>query len=97
MSENCNHDCSSCSSGSCSSRKKESMIKQPHKQSSVKKVIGVVSGKGGVGKSMTTALLASYAQKQGKSVGIMDADITGPSIPHMFGVHEHATGENCIS
>ena len=92
MSENCNHDCSSCSSGSCSSRKKESMIKQPHKQSSVKKVIGVVSGKGGVGKSMTTALLASYAQKQGKSVGIMDADITGPSIPHMFGVHEHATG-----
>ncbi len=92
MSEHCNHDCSSCSSGSCSSRKKESMIKQPHKQSSVKKVIGVVSGKGGVGKSMTTALLASYAQKQGKSVGIMDADITGPSIPHMFGVHEHATG-----
>ncbi len=92
MSENCNHDCSSCSSGSCSSRKKESMIKQPHKQSSVKKVIGVVSGKGGVGKSMTTALLASYAQKQGKSVGIMDADITGPSIPHMFGVHERATG-----
>ncbi len=91
MSENCSHNCSSCSAD-CSSRKKESMLKQPHKKSSVKKVIGVVSGKGGVGKSMTTALLASFAQKAGKSVGIMDADITGPSIPHMFGVHEHATG-----
>ena len=91
MSENCTHDCSSCSSN-CSSRKKESMLKVPHKDSSIKKVIGVVSGKGGVGKSLTTSLLASFAQKQGKSVGIMDADITGPSIPHMFGVHEHATG-----
>ena len=91
MSENCTHDCSSCSSN-CSSRKKESMLKAPHKDSSIKKVIGVVSGKGGVGKSLTTSLLASFAQKQGKSVGIMDADITGPSIPHMFGVHEHATG-----
>lgn len=91
MSENCSHNCSSCSA-SCSSRKKESMLKQPHKKSSIKKVIGVVSGKGGVGKSLTTALLAAFAQKQGKSVGIMDADITGPSIPHMFGVHEHATG-----
>ena len=92
MSENCNHNCSSCSSSSCSSRKKESFLKEPHKASSVKKVIAVVSGKGGVGKSLTTALLASYAQKQGKKVGIMDADITGPSIPHMFGVTEHATG-----
>jgi Mrp family chromosome partitioning ATPase len=68
------------------------MIKAPHAQSSIKKVIGVVSGKGGVGKSLTTALLASYAAKQGKSVGIMDADITGPSIPHMFGVTDRATG-----
>ena len=91
MSENCSHNCSSCSE-SCSSRKKESFLKEPHKKSSIKKVIGVVSGKGGVGKSLTTSLLAAFAQKQGKSVGIMDADITGPSIPHMFGVHEHATG-----
>lgn len=91
MSENCNHDCSSCSSN-CSSRKKESMLKPPHKLSSVKKVVAVVSGKGGVGKSLTTSLLASFAQKQGKSVGIMDADITGPSIPHMFGVTDRATG-----
>ena len=70
------------------------MIKAPHSQSSIKKVIGVVSGKGGVGKSLTTALLASYAAKQGKSVGIMDADITGPSIPKMFGVTDHATGSS---
>ena len=91
MSENCNHNCSGCSSN-CSSRKKESMLKPPHKLSSVKKVVAVVSGKGGVGKSLTTSLLASYAQKRGMSVGIMDADITGPSIPHMFGVNEHATG-----
>ena len=92
MAENCTHDCSSCSSN-CSSRKKESMLKPPHAQSSIKKVIGVVSGKGGVGKSLTTSLLASYAQKQGLSVGIMDADITGPSIPHMFGVTERITGD----
>ena len=91
MSENCTHDCSSCGKD-CVSRKKESFLKQPHKKSSIKKVIGVVSGKGGVGKSLTTSLLASFAQKQGKSVGIMDADITGPSIPHMFGVNERATG-----
>ncbi len=91
MSENCTHDCSSCGA-SCSSRKAESMLKAPHKKSSVKKVIGIVSGKGGVGKSLTTSLLASFAQKKGLSVGIMDADITGPSIPRMFGVTDRATG-----
>ena len=92
MAEGCSHNCSSCSSN-CSSRKQESLLKAPHAKSSVKKVIGVVSGKGGVGKSLTTALLASYAQKQGLSVGIMDADITGPSIPRMFGVTQRITGD----
>lgn len=97
MAENCTHDCSSCSAN-CSSRKKESMLKAPHKDSSVKKVIGVVSGKGGVGKSLTTSLLASFAHQQGLSVGIMDADITGPSIPKMFGVTERMSGnENGIN
>ncbi len=91
MSENCTHNCSTCGS-SCSSRKQESMLKEPHKESKIKKVIGIVSGKGGVGKSMTTSLLTAYANKLGKSVGVMDADMTGPSIPHMFGVHERATG-----
>ncbi len=92
MSENCTHDCSSCGEN-CASRKKESMLKASHKLSSIKKVIGVVSGKGGVGKSLTTSLLAAYAQKQGLSVGIMDADITGPSIPKMFGVTDRITGD----
>ena len=95
MSENCTHNCSTCGSN-CASRKQESMLKEPHKESNIKKVIGIVSGKGGVGKSLTTSLITSYAHQQGKSVGIMDADMTGPSIPHMFGVHEHATGSEKV-
>lgn len=92
MSE-CTHDCSTCGKSCSDKEKKESFLKKPHAKSSIKKVIAVVSGKGGVGKSMTTALLASFAHKQGKSVGIMDADITGPSVPRMFGVSERATAE----
>lgn len=92
MSE-CTHDCSSCSKNCSDEQKRESFLKEPHKKSSIKKVVAVVSGKGGVGKSATTALLAAFAHKQGKSVGIMDADITGPSIPRMFGVNERATAD----
>ncbi|MDE7401041.1 MAG: Mrp/NBP35 family ATP-binding protein [Clostridia bacterium] len=92
MSENCSHDCSSCKE-SCSSRDKKSFIKSPHKLSDIKKVIAVVSGKGGVGKSMTCALLAAASQNKGKVTAVMDADITGPSIPKMFGIHKHATGD----
>ena len=86
----CNGDCSSCSekSKNCHTDLRE----KPNKYSSVKKIIGVVSGKGGVGKSMVTALLASSMQKRGYKCGILDADITGPSIPKMFGVHGHASG-----
>ena len=87
----CSHDCSSCKEN-CSSREKKSLIKESHKMSSVKKVIAVVSGKGGVGKSMTCALLAAAAQNGGKSTAVMDADVTGPSIPRMFGATERAAG-----
>ena len=96
MADKCSHDCSSCSSD-CSSREKKSLITKPHEFSDIKKVIAVVSGKGGVGKSMTCALLAAASQNRGKVTAIMDADITGPSIPRMFGINEHATGsENGI-
>ncbi|MGN0807138.1 MAG: P-loop NTPase [Candidatus Coproplasma sp.] len=91
MAENCSHDCSSCGE-SCSSRKQESLKKKPHELSTVKKVVAVVSGKGGVGKSMTSALLAVSAQRRGYNAALMDADITGPSIPKMFGIHERAMG-----
>jgi len=86
----CNGDCSNCSekSKSCHADLRE----KPNKYSSVKKIIGVVSGKGGVGKSMVTALLASGLQKRGYKCGILDADITGPSIPKMFGIKTKVTG-----
>lgn len=87
----CNHDCSSCSSN-CSERKPESFLKELNPYSSVKKVIAVVSGKGGVGKSLVTSLLASEMQRRGHNCAVLDADITGPSIPKSFGIHEHATG-----
>ncbi len=93
MSENCNHDCSSCSAN-CSSRNPGEMPKdKPHLRSRIKHVIGVVSGKGGVGKSFITALLATEMTRRGYSCGVLDADITGPSIPKMFGIHERATGD----
>lgn len=91
MSE-CTHDCSSCSQN-CASRKPESLIEAPHKLSKIKKVIGVVSGKGGVGKSLVTSLLASSMQKRGKNAAILDADITGPSIPKVFGVTGPIAGD----
>ena len=91
MAENCTHDCSSCGEN-CASRDPKSFLKQPHKLSKINKVIAVVSGKGGVGKSMTSALLACAAQNAGYNAAIMDADITGPSIPKMFGIHERAMG-----
>ncbi len=89
----CTHDCSSCGEN-CSSREKKSLLKKPHAMSDIKKVIAVVSGKGGVGKSMTCALLAAAAQNAGKVTAVMDADITGPSIPRMFGVTERAKGSD---
>ncbi len=96
MADSCTHDCSSCSSN-CSSRDKKSLVKPLHKGAKVKKVIAVASGKGGVGKSLTSALLAVRAQARGLRTAVLDADITGPSIPKMFGVNERASGdENAI-
>jgi Mrp family chromosome partitioning ATPase len=89
--ENCTHDCSSCGAD-CASREGGIQKAKLNEHSSVKKVIGVVSGKGGVGKSMVTALSALAATRNGYNTGIMDADITGPSIPRMFGVHKRAMG-----
>ena len=77
MSE-CTHDCSSCSAN-CDHRAPSH--EPPHKNSRIKKVIGVVSGKGGVGKSMTSAMLAVSMRRMGYKAGVLDADITGPSIP----------------
>ena len=86
MSE-CTHDCSTCSSN-CGERKApQSLLKPLNPDSRVKKVIGIVSGKGGVGKSMVTSLLAVTMARRGYSTGILDADITGPSIPQSFGLH----------
>ena len=92
MSENCSHDCSSCSQ-SCSSRDPKSFIEAPHKDSSIKKVIGVISGKGGVGKSMISSMLAASFQKKGHNTAVLDADITGPSIPKAFGITGRAYGD----
>ena len=83
----CSGNCSSCGSD-CKDRKKESMLAQLNPKASVKKVIAVVSGKGGVGKSTVTSTLAVAMAKKGYKVGILDADITGPSIPTAFGVTE---------
>ena len=91
--EDCTHDCSSCGAD-CPSRDGGIQKAQLNPNSSVKKVIGVVSGKGGVGKSMVTALSALAATRNGYKTGIMDADITGPSIPKMFGVHTKAYGSD---
>ena len=90
------HDCSSCSQ-ECSERSKESLLEKPHDQSNIKKVIGVVSGKGGVGKSIVSSMLAVNMKRLGYKTAVLDADITGPSIPKAFGIKEKASGnENGI-
>ena len=90
--ENCTHDCGSCTAN-CGSRTNEpqSFLEKLNPASSVKKVIGVVSGKGGVGKSLVTSLMACRMRATGARVGILDADITGPSIPRAFGIHDGVT------
>ena len=93
MSENCTHDCSSCGAN-CPSREQPNDFAAPaNANSKVKKVIGVVSGKGGVGKSLVTSLLAVIMQRRAFKTAILDADITGPSIPKAFGVKGPAMGD----
>jgi len=98
MSDNCTHICSSCGK-SCTDREqqKNPFLAEMNDLSDIKHVIGVVSGKGGVGKSFVTALLASAMNKKGYATAILDADITGPSIPRAFGMKEKAiASEECI-
>ena len=90
MSENCTHDCSTCSSACASRTAPQDLHEKPNEYTHVKKVIGVVSGKGGVGKSLVTSLLAVLTARQGYQTAILDADMTGPSIPRAFGIHEQA-------
>jgi len=91
MSESCNQNCSACGDD-CADRKEEKVdfSEKPHELSNIKKVIGVISGKGGVGKSLVTSMLAVMMKRRGFNTAILDADITGPSIPKAFGIKEKA-------
>ena len=92
MSE-CTHNCETCGQN-CSERKSAADFREPpHAMSSIKKVIGVVSGKGGVGKSITSAMLAVLLNRRGYHTAVLDADVTGPSIPKLFGIHQRAYGD----
>ena len=91
MSE-CTHNCETC--GQNCSERKESLLEKPNKNSNIKKVIGIVSGKGGVGKSLVTSLIASHTAKKGLKSAILDADLTGPSIPKAFGITQRATADD---
>ena len=92
MAEECTHNCSTCSAN-CSSKDKQSLHEQPHALSSVKHIIAVVSGKGGVGKSLVTSMLAVNMQRLGYKCAILDADVTGPSIPKSFGLKASVEGD----
>ena len=95
--ENCTHNCSTCGESCPSRTAPQSLRKEHHPDARVRRVYGVVSGKGGVGKSMVTSQLAVLLRRRGYAVGVMDADVTGPSIPRAFGVHEKAVGtENAL-
>lgn len=94
-SEECTHECSSCGVAGCGDRTADAAPSkfEPNSRSSIKHVIGVLSGKGGVGKSAVTSLLAAELARKGNKVAIMDADVTGPSIPKAFGVHTTLTAD----
>ena len=93
MAEECNHDCSSCGTTCGNDTRKQDLHEKPHELSNIRHVVAVVSGKGGVGKSSVTSMLAVLTNRKGLKTAIMDADITGPSIPKAFGLKEKAKGE----
>ena len=94
MAEECTHECGSCGVAGCGERTEQGPTTLPtDAHSNIKHVIAVVSGKGGVGKSLVTSLLASQMQKRGFKVGILDADVTGPSIPKTFGITGHVVAD----
>ena len=93
MSENCTHNCSSCGENCPSRQQPQSFLEKTNDLSHVKKVIGVVSGKGGVGKSLVTSLLATTLRRRENQVAVLDADITGPSIPKCFGMKQRALSD----
>ncbi len=93
MSEECTHDCSTCGANCPSKSAPESLYEAPNPLSNVKHVIGIVSGKGGVGKSLVTSMMAVNFAREGYKVGILDADITGPSIPKIFGLKADVEGD----
>ena len=88
----CSHNCSSCGENCSSRQAPESLLEKPHEMSRIDNVIGVVSGKGGVGKSLVSALLSCAARRRGFEVAALDADITGPSIPKAFGLNDRMQG-----
>lgn len=96
MSKDCDQKCGSCSEGDCAERKEtpQDLFAKPHEMSNMKKVIGIVSGKGGVGKSLVTSLLTVTMKRRGYNTAILDADVTGPSIPKAFGIREKATSND---
>ena len=92
MSEECTHDCSSCGASCDHHAEAKDLIAPLNTDSAIKHVYAIMSGKGGVGKSLVTSSLAVAMRRMGKTVGVLDADITGPSIPAAFGVHTKAEG-----
>ncbi len=94
MSENCTHDCSTCGENCPSRQGPQSFLEPQNQLSQIKKVIGVVSGKGGVGKSLVTSMLATALRRRDREIAVLDADITGPSIPKCFGLKQRATSDD---
>lgn len=90
--QNCTHHCEGCSVENCGSRTAQSFVIEPAAASTIRKKIGIVSGKGGVGKSFVTAMLASEVARRGHRTAVLDGDITGPSQGMAFGIHEKAYG-----